>query len=189
MRRRLAEATARIETLESVYPENLGVQRVARERCGVEAVINDSWGKGAAGAEALAHAVVKLAQASQDRFAPLYPDDMPLIEKTRTIARQIYDAADISADASVLKKFEEFERAGYGKLPICVAKTPYSFTVDPTVLGAPSGHIAPIREIRLRAGAGFIVVLMGEIATMPGLPRVPAAEGIRVVDGQIEGLF
>ena len=114
---------------------------------------------------------------------------MPLIEKTRTIARQIYDAADISADASVLKKFEEFERAGYGKLPICVAKTPYSFTVDPTVLGAPSGHIAPIREIRLRAGAGFIVVLMGEIATMPGLPRVPAAEGIRVVDGQIEGLF
>ena len=165
------------------------IRKVARERCGVEAVINESWGKGAAGAEALAHAVVKLAEASQDRFAPLYPDDMPLIEKTRTIARQIYDAADISADASVLKKFEEFERAGYGKLPICVAKTPYSFTVDPTVLGAPSGHIAPIREIRLRAGAGFIVVLMGEIATMPGLPRVPAAEGIRVVDGQIEGLF
>jgi formate--tetrahydrofolate ligase len=165
------------------------IQRVARETCGVEAVINDAWGEGAAGAEALARAVVELAEGSKGTFHPLYPDEMPLIEKTRTIAREIYGASDISADASVRKRFAELESAGHGRLPICVAKTPYSFTSDATVLGAPTGHVAPIREVRLRAGAGFVVVLMGEIATMPGLPRIPAAEAIHVADGRIEGLF
>jgi formate--tetrahydrofolate ligase len=165
------------------------IQRVARESFGVEAVVNDSWGKGAAGAEALALAVVKIADASKGGFHTLYPDEMPLLEKTRTIAREIYRASAISADASVLKRFEELEAAGFGALPICVAKTQYSFSADPTLLGAPSGFILPIRDVRLRAGAGFVVVLMGEIATMPGLPRVPAGERIRVVDGRIEGLF
>ena len=165
------------------------ISQVAREKFRVEAVINESWGKGAAGAEALARAVVKIADASKGAFRPLYPDEMPLIEKTRTIAREIYRASDISADGSVLKRFAELEAAGYGRLPICVAKTQYSFSADPAVLGAPAGHVLPIRDVRLRAGAGFVVVLMGEIATMPGLPRVPAAEQIRVVDGRIEGLF
>ena len=119
----------------------------------------------------------------------LYPDELPLIEKTRTIAREIYGADDISADAAMLRKFDELQRAGYGALPICVAKTQYSFSADPTLLGAPSGHVPVVRDVRLRAGAGFVVVLLGEIATMPGLPRVPAAERIRVADGRIEGLF
>ncbi len=165
------------------------IQRIAREKCGVKAVVNQSWAEGSKGAEALARAVVHLADGAGDKFKPLYPDEMPLIEKTRTIAREIYRAADIGADNSIKKKFAELEAAGYGHLPICVAKTQYSFTVDPTLLGAPTGHIASIRDVRLRAGAGFVVVLMGEIQTMPGLPRVPAAEHIRVVDGQIEGLF
>jgi formate--tetrahydrofolate ligase len=165
------------------------IQRVAREKCGVEAVVNDSWGSGAAGAEALARAVVKMVDASKGAFRLLYPDEMPLIEKTRKIAREIYRASDISMDASVLRRFEELEAAGFGRLPICVAKTQYSFSADPGALGAPSGHVLPIRDVRLRAGAGFVVVLMGEIATMPGLPRAPAAERIRVVDGRIEGLF
>ena len=165
------------------------IKRVAGEKCGVEAVVNDAWSHGAAGAEALARAVVRLADASKGAFHPLYPDAMPLIEKTRTIAREIYGASDISADASVRRRFAELESAGYGRLPICVAKTQYSFSADPTALGAPTGHVAPITGVHLRAGAGFVVVMMGEIATMPGLPRVPAAEAIRVEDGRIEGLF
>jgi formate--tetrahydrofolate ligase len=165
------------------------IKRVAGEKCGVEAVVSDAWSHGAAGAVALARAVVRLADASKGAFHPLYPDAMPLIEKTRTIAREIYGARDISADAPVRRRFAELESAGYGRLPICVAKTQYSFSADPTALGAPTSHIAPITEVHLRAGAGFVVVMMGEIATMPGLPRVPAAEAIRVEDGRIEGLF
>jgi len=130
-----------------------------------------------------------LADASKGAFHPLYPDAMPLIEKTRTIAREIYGANDISVDASVRRRFAELESAGYGGLPICVAKTQYSFTADAAQLGAPSGHVTPITDVRLRAGAGFVVVMMGEIATMPGLPRVPVAERIRVENGRIEGLF
>ena len=114
---------------------------------------------------------------------------MPLIEKTRVIVREIYGGKDIADDPSVEKRFEELEQAGFGRLPICVAKTQYSFSDDPKRLGAPSGHIAEVHDIRVRAGAGFVVVFMGEITAMPGLPRVPAAENIRVVDGRIEGLF
>ena len=165
------------------------IAHVAREKFGVQTVVNESWGRGGAGAEDLARAVVELADRSKGGFRTLYPDDMPLIEKTRTIAREIYGASDISADAAILRKFDELQRSGYGGLPICVAKTQYSFTADPTRLGAPSGHVPSVRDVRLRAGAGFVVVLLGEIATMPGLPRVPAAEKIRVVEGRIEGLF
>ena len=165
------------------------IARIAHETCGVEVVVNESWAKGAAGAEALARAVVKLTKDSKGAFKPLYPDAMPLIEKTRTIAREIYRASDISASVPVLRRFEDLEAAGYSHLPVCIAKTQYSFSADPTILGAPIGHVMPIRDVHLRAGAGFIVVMMGEISTMPGLPRAPAAERIKVVDGRIEGLF
>jgi formate--tetrahydrofolate ligase len=165
------------------------IRDFARDACGAESVLNEAWGQGAAGAEALARAVVELAERSEGKFQPLYGDELPLVEKTRRIAREIYRAEDIALDGKVAKRFAELERAGYGRLPICVAKTPYSFTADPTQLGAPSGFSLPIRDAQLRAGAGFVVVYAGDISTMPGLPRVPAAEAIGVVDGRIEGLF
>ena len=165
------------------------IARVARERCGVQTVVNESWERGAEGAEALARAVVDLTERDRGGFRPLYPDDLPLIEKTRLIAREIYRADDIEGDGKALARFAELEAAGYGRLPICVAKTQYSFSADPSRLGAPTGFKMPVRDVRLRAGAGFVVVLMGDISTMPGLPRVPAAESIGVVDGRIEGLF
>ena len=154
----------------------------------VKTVVCDHWARGGAGAEDLARAVSALADSGEARFQPLYPDGMSLWEKTRTIAREIYGAADIAAEASVRAKFDELEAAGWGGLPICVAKTQYSFSDDPSLMGAPIGHIPRIRDVRLRAGAGFVVVLMGDIQTMPGLPRAPAAERIGVVNGEIEGL-
>jgi formate--tetrahydrofolate ligase len=184
------EVVVAINRFDSDTEEELAlVKDFARQSCGVEAVLNESWGKGAAGAEALAHAVVELAERSTGGFRPLYGDELPLIEKTRRIAREIYRAEDIAAPAKVVKRFAELEQAGYGGLPICVAKTPYSFTADPSQLGAPSGFSLPVRDVQLRAGAGFVVVYVGDISTMPGLPRVPAAEAIGVVDGRIEGLF
>jgi formate--tetrahydrofolate ligase len=123
------------------------------------------------------------------KFHPLYPDELSLWEKTRTIAREIYGADDVEGGASVLRQFRELEAAGWGGLPICVAKTQYSFSDNPALLGAPSGYKPTVREIRLRAGAGFVLVVMGDIRTMPGLPRSPAAERIRIVNGEIEGLF
>ena len=160
---------------------------VARE-FGVKAVVCDHWARGGAGAEGLAHVVAALADAGEAKFRPLYGDEMSLWDKTLTIARAIYGAADIAAEASVRAKFDELEAAGWGRLPVCVAKTQYSFSDDPSLLGAPSGHIPRIRDVRPRAGAGFVVVLMGDIRTMPGLPRIPAAERIRVVNGEIDGL-
>jgi len=160
-----------------------------RASCGVEAILNESWGAGAKGAEALAHAVVDLVERDRGGFHMLYDDDLPLIEKTRRIAREIYRADDLVVDAKAAKRFAELERAGYGRLPICVAKTQYSFSADPTQLGAPTGFLLPVRDVSLRAGAGFVVVYIGDISTMPGLPRVPAAETIGVIDGRIEGLF
>ncbi len=165
------------------------IQRFVAETCGARAVICTHWARGSAGAEELARVVAEMADASPLRFRPLYPDATPLWEKTRLIAREIYGAADIAAEPRVRAHFNELQAAGYGALPICVAKTQYSFSADPTLLGAPSGHIAPIREVGLRAGAGFVVALMGDIRTMPGLPRVPAAERIRLREGRIEGLF
>jgi formate--tetrahydrofolate ligase len=156
---------------------------------GCEAILCHHWAKGGAGAEDLAHAVVKLADGAA-QFAPLYDDSETLFEKINIIATRIYRAVSAVADPSVRRQLETWEKAGYGHLPVCMAKTQYSFSTDPALLGAPSGHVVPVREVRLAAGAGFIVVICGEIMTMPGLPRVPAAEGIRLdSEGRIEGLF
>ncbi|MEC7300778.1 MAG: formate--tetrahydrofolate ligase, partial [Pseudomonadota bacterium] len=123
-------------------------------------------------------------------FAPLYPDEMPLFEKIETIAKRIYHADEVLADKKVRDQLRAWEEQGYGNLPICMAKTQYSFSTDPNLRGAPTGHSVPVREVRLSAGAGFVVVICGEIMTMPGLPRVPSAEAIHLNEaGQIEGLF
>ena len=149
---------------------------VAREFA-VKTIVCDHWAGGGAGAEGLAHVVAALADAGEADFRPLYGDEMSLWDKTRTIAQEIYGAADIAAEASVRAKFRELESAGWGRLPICVAKTQYSFSDDPSLIGAPSGHVPRIRDVRLRAGAGFVVVLMGDVQTMPGLPRTPPPRG------------
>ena len=157
---------------------------------GSEVVVSSHWESGGAGAEDLARAVVDLVDRGQAQFAPLYPDDMPLWKKIKTIATHIYEAEGIMADQKVRNQIKRLEELGYGHLPICMAKTQYSFSTDPQLKGAPSGHQVPIREVRLLAGAEFVVVICGEIMTMPGLPRVPAAHGISVnSDGEIEGLF
>ncbi len=157
---------------------------------GVEAVLSEQWARGGAGAEALGEAVVRTAEASAARFATLYADEMPLLDKVRTVAREIYRAEEVTADAKVVAQFEELEDAGFGHFPVCIAKTQYSFSTDPGLKGAPEGHSVPIREIRLRAGAEFVVVICGDIMTMPGLPRRPAANDISVDDeGRIVGLF
>ncbi len=157
---------------------------------GAEAILCKHWANGSAGIEDLAHKVVQLAESGAANFAPLYPDEMPLFQKLETIAKRIYHADEVIADKSIRDQLKAWEAAGYGNLPICVAKTQYSFTTDPTVRGAPTGHSVPVREVRLSAGAGFIVAICGEIMTMPGLPKVPSAEGIRLNDeGNVEGLF
>jgi formate--tetrahydrofolate ligase len=157
---------------------------------GAEAVLCKHWAQGGAGTEALAQKVVALAESGQARFQTLYPDAMPLIDKIETIAKRIYHADGVQADDKIRAQLAEWEAAGYGHLPVCMAKTQYSFTTDPTRRGAPVGHTVPVREVRLSAGAGFIVAICGEIMTMPGLPRHPSAEAIRLNDaGQIEGLF
>ena len=156
---------------------------------GVKTIVCEHWARGSAGAEDLAHAVSALADGGSARFRPLYPDAMSLWDKTLVIAREIYGAADLAASDAVRAQLREFEANGWGDLPICVAKTQYSFTDNPALVGAPSGHVPTVREARLRAGAGFVVVLMGDINTMPGLPRQPAAERIRLVNDEIEGLF
>jgi len=157
---------------------------------GAEAILCKHWANGSAGIEDLAHKVVQLAESGAANFAPLYPDEMPLFQKLETIAKRIYHADEVIADKSIRDQLKAWEAAGYGNLPICVAKTQYSFTTDPTVRGAPTGHSVPVREVRLSAGAGFIVAICGEIMTMPGLPKVPSAEVIRLNDeGNVEGLF
>ncbi len=157
---------------------------------GAEAILCKHWAHGSAGIEELAKKVVQLAESGAANFAPLYPDDMPLFKKLETIAKRIYHADEVIADKSIRDQLKAWEAAGYGHLPICVAKTQYSFTTDPTVRGAPTGHSVPVREVRLSAGAGFVVAICGEVMTMPGLPRVPSAEVIRLnADGHVEGLF
>ena len=157
---------------------------------GAEAILCKHWAMGSAGIEDLAHKVVALAESGAANFAPLYPDDMPLFQKIETIAKRIYHADEVLADKSIRDQLKVWEAAGYGHLPVCMAKTQYSFTTDPSVRGAPTGHSVPVREVRLSAGAGFIVVICGEIMTMPGLPKVPSAEVIRLNDlGHVEGLF
>ena len=157
---------------------------------GSEAVLSRHWELGSEGSEALASKVVEIAESGAAQFAPLYRDDLPLFDKIERIAKSIYRADEVLADAKIRNQLREWEAQGYGHLPVCMAKTQYSFTTDPNLRGAPTGHSVPIREVRLSAGAGFVVVVCGEIMTMPGLPSRPAAENIRLnADGQIEGLF
>ncbi|WP_340108104.1 formate--tetrahydrofolate ligase [Pikeienuella sp. HZG-20] len=156
---------------------------------GAETVVCRHWAEGGAGAEALASKVVEIIDGKSAQYAPLYPDEMPLFEKIETIAREIYHADEVLADKKIRDQLRDWEEAGYGHLPICMAKTQYSFTTDPNRRGAPTGHSVPVREVRLAAGAGFVVVICGEIMTMPGLPSVPSAENIRInAAGEIEGL-
>jgi formate--tetrahydrofolate ligase len=167
-----------------------GVIRDAMAKQGVEAISCTHWGDGGKGAEALARAVQQKITLGEAKPAPLYPDAMPLADKIRTIAQKIYRASDIAVPDTVARRLEGFEKAGFGHVPVCIAKTQYSFTSDPTVMGAPEGHTIPVREVRLSAGAGFVVAICGEIMTMPGLPRTPSAEAIHLrEDGEIEGLF
>ena len=156
---------------------------------GTEAILCQHWAKGSAGTEELANKVVAIIDEGKADFAPLYPSEMPLFDKINTIATEIYRADAATADASVKAQLKQWEDDGFGNLPVCMAKTQYSFTTDPTKLGAPTGHTIPVREVRLAAGAGFIVAICGEIMTMPGLPKVPSAEHIRLENGKIEGLF
>jgi formate--tetrahydrofolate ligase len=162
----------------------------ASEANGAKAFLCNHWAEGSRGITDLARHVVDVCEAGGQSFKPLYADDMPLWDKVKTIATQLYGAADIAADNAVRGQFKDLQAAGYGHLPICMAKTQYSFTTDPNARGAPSGHTLPIREVILAAGAEFVVVVCGEIMRMPGLPKVPSADFIRLNDkGQIEGLF
>lgn len=157
---------------------------------GSEAIVSRHWAEGGAGAEELARRVAEVADSGASQFAPLYRDDLPLFEKIERIAKSIYRADEVLADKKIRDQLRLWEEQGFGDLPICMAKTQYSFSTDPNLRGAPTGHSVPIREVRLSAGAGFVVVVCGEIMTMPGLPRVPAAERIRLNEaGEIEGLF
>jgi len=165
------------------------VQAYAAER-GVRAIVCRHWADGGAGAEDLARAVVEVVERGEARFAPLYPDSLTLIEKIEAVARRIYRADRVTADPAVLTQLRRWQKAGFGHLPVCMAKTQYSFTTDPARLGAPTGFDVCVREVRLAAGAGFVVAICGDILTMPGLPRKPAAEGIGVDEaGGVKGLF
>jgi formate--tetrahydrofolate ligase len=157
---------------------------------GVQVILSRHWAEGGKGAEALAHAVVDIIDQSENNFHHLYEDNLPLWDKMKTIATKMYGAADISADADVKKQIQKLEEAGYGHFPVCVAKTQYSFSTNPKALGAPSGHTVNVREVRLSAGAEFIVMICGDIMTMPGLPKVPSAEKIDIDEtGKVVGLF
>jgi formate--tetrahydrofolate ligase len=157
---------------------------------GAEAVLSRHWELGSEGSAELATRVAQIADADVANFSPIYPDDMPLAEKIQTIAKRIYRADEALMDKKIRDQLRLWEDQGYGHLPVCMAKTQYSFSTDPNLRGAPTGHSVPVREVRLSAGAGFVVVVCGEIMTMPGLPRVPSAVNIRLNEaGQIEGLF
>ena len=157
---------------------------------GSEAIISRHWELGGEGARELAVRIAEIADADMGNFAPIYADEMPLFEKIETIAKRIYRADEVLADKKIRDQLRQWEDQGYGNLPVCMAKTQYSFSTDPNLRGAPTGHSVPVREVRLSAGAGFIVAICGEIMTMPGLPRVPSAESICLNQhGEIEGLF
>ena len=166
--------------------------KLIEEKCaaaGAKAYLCEHWAKGGAGAEALARAAVATLDEGKAAFKLLYPDDLPLSQKIETVAREIYRASGLSIAVPAQRRLKALEAAGYGTLPVCIAKTQYSFAADPELRGAPTGHTLPIREVRLSAGAGFVVALAGDIMTMPGLPRVPAAEHIRLTaSGEVDGL-
>jgi len=155
----------------------------------VPVVLATHWGEGSKGAAELARTVVDLIEKAPSNFRFVYDDAQPLWDKMRAIATKIYGAADISADGKVRNQIRKLQEDGYGHYPVCVAKTQYSFAADATLRGAPSGHIVNVREVRLAAGAEFVVMICGDIMTMPGLPKVPAAEKIDLVDGRVVGLF
>ncbi|SFE37373.1 formate--tetrahydrofolate ligase [Roseivivax sediminis] len=157
---------------------------------GAEAILCKHWAEGSAGMKEMATRVAEIADGGESDFSTLYPDDMPLLEKIETVAKKIYRAGSVTVDNKVRSQLREWEEQGHGNLPVCMAKTQYSFSTDPTRRGAPEGFDLPVREVRLSAGAGFVVAICGEIMTMPGLPKVPSAENIRLNDaGEIEGLF
>ena len=157
---------------------------------GVKASKCTHWSNGSEGTIELAKNVAEICEDKKDTFKFLYEDDLPLFKKIEKIAQEIYSASEVVADTKVRQQLKDFEEKGYGKLPVCIAKTQYSFSTDPNLKGAPTGHVLPVREVRLSSGAEFIVVVCGEIMTMPGLPRVPAADSIKLNDkGEIEGLF
>ena len=171
-------------------PAEFEAIREAMAAQGVEAISCTHWAHGGAGAEALAHAVMKRIDSKEAAYKPLYPLEGKLAGKIEAIAKGIYRADGISVPDSVARRLKTFEDAGFGEVPVCIAKTQYSQTSDPTIMGAPTGHTLPVREVRLSAGAGFVVAVCGDIMTMPGLPRVPAAESIMLnAEGEIEGLF
>ena len=167
--------------------------KLIEDKCaaaGAKAYLCEHWAKGGAGAEALAKAVVATLDEGKAAFKPLYPDDMPLAQKIETVAKEIYRASGIAIAGAAQRRLKALEAMGYGKLPVCIAKTQYSFAADPDLRGAPTGHTLPIREVRLSAGAGFVVAMAGDIMSMPGLPRVPAAERIGLTaDGEVDGIF
>jgi formate--tetrahydrofolate ligase len=168
----------------------MALVKAACAKLGVEALMADHWAEGSKGAADVARAVVKVADSGKSKLRLLYPNEMPLIEKIRIIAKEIYRAKDIAVERPVREQLAQFEQMGYGKFPVCIAKTQYSFTTNADVKGAPTDHVIPVREVRLSAGAEFVVAICGEIMTMPGLPKVPAANAIDLsADGRITGLF
>jgi formate--tetrahydrofolate ligase len=171
-------------------PAEIDLVKTACAKLGVEAIMADHWAMGGEGAADVARAVVKVAESGKSKLRLLYPDEMPLLEKVRTIAREIYRARDVAVEGSARDQLAAFEAMGYGKLPVCIAKTQYSFSTNPDLKGAPEDHVIPVREVRLSAGAEFVVAICGDVMTMPGLPKVPAADSIDVgTDGKIVGLF
>ena len=157
---------------------------------GSEAILCKHWSDGSSGTETLAKRVVEICESGEADFQPLYEDNLSLFDKIKCVAKEIYRASGVSADKKIINQLNEWEKSGYGQLPVCMAKTQYSFSSDPNLLGAPEGHMIPIREVRLSAGAGFVVVICGDIMTMPGLPSVPAAEKIHIDNNNlVQGLF
>ena len=188
----LANLGRHIENVKSFgVPAVVGINHfISDTDAEIATVVEYAKAQGSKGIEALARRVVELADGGTAKFAPIYPEEMGLFQKIETIAKKIYRAGSVSADKSVRDQLKTWEDMGYGNLPVCMAKTQYSFTTDPNLRGAPTDHVVPIREVRLSAGAGFVVAICGEIMTMPGLPKAPSAEFIRFNDaGQIEGLF
>ncbi|GEP12612.1 formate--tetrahydrofolate ligase [Methylobacterium gnaphalii] len=170
--------------------EHARLKELCRDQLQVEAITCKHWADGGAGAEELANAVVKLAEGEQKPLNFVYELESKLSDKVKTIATKLYGASDVNIESKAATKLAGFEKDGYGNLPVCMAKTQYSFSTDPALIGAPSGHVIAVRDVRLSAGAGFVVVICGEIMTMPGLPKVPAADSIRLDEkGQIDGLF
>jgi formate--tetrahydrofolate ligase len=165
------------------------IQEMAKE-FGTQAIICKHWAEGGAGAEELARVVSEKADKGAPEFKQLYPSDMPLAQKIETVCKEIYRADGVNLSPAIRNQLKQWEEMGYGHFPVCMAKTQYSFSTDPTLLGAPTGFEVAIREVRLSAGAGFVVAIAGDIMTMPGLPKVPSAENIYLDEnGQIEGLF